>query len=104
MDPSALDRKSGVFTAPQAGVYLITFSLYAYSEIDRSRVGVIVLKDGNEMTTTGFETGTGDGRTPLKYQRCAGQSCRTTTTTKTPTINPVSTTSGRAVYERLKAG
>lgn len=97
MDPNALDRKTGVFTAPQAGVYLITFSLGIYVDTDDSSIKVVVLKDGNEMITTASGLSLGDGRTSISR---GGQR----TTTKSPTIIPVSTTGGRAVYQRLEAG
>ena len=101
MDPNALDMSTGVFTAPQAGVYLITFSLAAIRDTDKSEslVGVMVLKDGTEMQETAYQAGTGTGRTPVH------RGPQKTTTKAPSTIDPMtSTTGGRAVYQKLEAG
>ena len=67
---------SGVFTAPRAGVYLITFS-YEGGEWSE----VFMYKDGVKLQETKHKT----------YYYRAGKGY-------------VSSTGGRAVYQRLKAG
>ena len=71
---------SGVFTAPRAGVYLITFSYYSYNGSGELTLAYL-FTNGQRLDETehnNYYTGDGSGR--------------------------VQSTSGRAVYQKLEAG
>ena len=70
---------SGVFTAPRAGVYLITFSYRGYNAHGK-RTEVYMYKNGGRLDETRFLT---------YYTGSSGQ---------------LDSTGGRSVYQRLEAG
>ena len=75
-----------MFTAPHSGIYLITFS-YQGTNDDNEETYVWVLKDGAKIheTQLAIYNYIGNGRLPSAFGR-------------------ISSTSGLAVYQKLKAG
>ena len=80
---------SGAFTAPRAGVYLITFSYYSSNDRNKE-TWIYIYKNGVRLKETGTQTGHTDHVT--------------VSVSGTKYGSKVGSTGGRTVYQRLEAG